>query len=658
MRCHGLLMSAVVVSVVAGAVLAAPPPLADYGKLPAASQVEISPAGDKIAYIAFEDNQTKLVVRQIDGAVLIAANPGAQKLRSVAWLDADHVLAQTSMYAYSGLFSNWEAEIGGAIILNTKPIKAIVVFHDHPKIFPTTYGYFGHSSRGGKTYAYFGGITLAGSGSGFADFDNNHYSVDHGHTDLYRVDADTGDAQTVAKGTERWNTEWLVTADGSIAAHTEYEQRSGDWRLFAGPANGTPIASAKDPTGDISILGSGRTAGSILVNQPAGEEHDFSHIEYQPIAGAEGVRPFGDEAIADEIRDPTTDLLIGGVTNSDSPRTILFDPTLQSRFDKVTRALGGENVTLESATSNLDRMIVRAEGPGDSGTFFFVDVAARKVEAVAWAYPTILQDAVGTVSIVDYKAADGLELHGVLTLPPGKPAKGLPVVVLPHGGPEARDYAHFDWWAQAFASRGYAVFQPNFRGSDGFGKAFRDAGYGQWGRKMQTDVSDGLAELGRRGIVDPNRACIVGASYGGYVALAGVTVQQGIYRCAVSVAGLSDLNAFLFWREQKFGQVNEVVRSDHLYMGAVGAGDSSLGAFSPAHLARRADAPVLLIHGKNDSVVPIDQSLVMRDALRNAGKPVELIELSGEDHWLSKAETRTQMLEASVAFVQKYNPPD
>jgi dipeptidyl aminopeptidase/acylaminoacyl peptidase len=112
---------------------------------------------------------------------------------------------------------------------------------------------------------------------------------------------------------------------------------------------------------------------------------------------------------------------------------------------------------------------------------------------------------------------------------------------MPHGGPEARDYPVFDWWAQAFASRGYVVLQPNFRGSTGYGAAFLRAGYGEWGRKMQSDISDGLAFLVDAGIADPGRACIVGASYGGYAALAGVTLQKGLYRCAVSVAGISDL---------------------------------------------------------------------------------------------------------------------
>jgi dipeptidyl aminopeptidase/acylaminoacyl peptidase len=657
-RFNGFMGLASAFAVVAGPGFAAPPPVADYGKLPAAEQVRLSPDGDKIAYIGFDNGKPLLVVRRVDGPVLMESAPGDQRLRAVNWLDEDHVLAQTTSYTKSLVFADAGALVGVSIIVNVKTGKSRLVFEGHKKIVPTTFGYYGRSRDNEKTYAYFGGLTLVGGGNSFSDFDNNVFRAGHGHTDLYKVDVDTGDVQAVALGQERRSLEWVVDRAGAVTAHTEYDDETADWRLYADPMDTVLIEEAKDPAGDIGLLGVGRTPGSILTQQPAGASGDFTTLEFQPRTGAGGIRPFGDEAMADFISDPATGLLIGGVTNSDKPRTILFDPAQQAKFDKVTHALQGERVTLESATAGLDRMIVRAEGPGDSGTFFFVDVAARKVEAVAWAYPTILQDAVGPVSTITYKAADGLQIEGVLTLPPGRPEKGLPVVVLPHGGPSARDYAHFDWWAQAFASRGYAVFQPNFRGSYGFGKAFRDAGYGQWGRKMQTDVSDGVAELARQGIVDPHRACIVGASYGGYVALAGVTVQQGLYRCAVSVAGVSDLKASLAWRENKYGYNSEVSRYDHLYLGVKSASDSSLDDVSPVHFARRADAPVLLIHGKNDIVVPIDQSLLMRDALTSAGKPVELVELTGEDHWLSKAETRTQMLEASVAFVEKYNPPD
>src|SRR5262249_23938626 len=143
-----------------------------------------------------------------------------------------------------------------------------------------------------------------------------------------------------------------------------------------------------------------------------------------------------------------------------------------------------------------------------------------------------------------YAATDGLQIPGYLTLPPGRPATGLPLIVLPHGGPADRDVAGFDWWSQALVAEGYAVLRANYRGST-LGPRFLSAGFGEWGRKMQTDLSDGVRFLVNERIVDPGRVCIVGASYGGYAALAGVTLQSGVYRCAVSVAGISDLRAFV-----------------------------------------------------------------------------------------------------------------
>ena len=213
--------------------------------------------------------------------------------------------------------------------------------------------------------------------------------------------------------------------------------------------------------------------------------------------------------------------------------------------------------------------------------------------------------------------------------------------------------------AQAFASRGYAVFQPNYRGTEGYGWDFEAAAWGQYGRKMQTDISDGLAELVRQGLVDPKRACIVGASYGGYAALAGVTLQQGLYRCAVSVAGVSDLKGMINRMEDwEGGRGNPEVRYYDRLLGAKSPDDPIVREVSPAAHADRADAPVLLIHGKDDTRVPFAQSQEMYSALKAAGKPVEFIELKDEDHFLSRQATRTQMIEAAVAFVTKHNPAE
>ena len=635
----------------------AAPTIEDYGKLPAANQMRLSPSGDKLAYVVVDSEGVKVVVRQIGGAVLTAVNAGGLKVGVIDWLDEDHLLIETSAtFDLNRSSAVSKTEIGQSTLLNLKTGKQARVFEGQLKIQHATYGYFGHATEGGKTYGYFGGLTLTTGGESFSDFSKHVAYVTHGHTDLFRVDVDTGYGQMASGGTDLHGTGWVLDAAGAIAAHEEYDQRSGHWRLYADPLDAELITEADDPTGDITVLGLGRTAGSILVERPAGRDGDFTRLEYQIGAGAAGTPPFGEAAMKYELRDPGTDMLIGGVTNSDDPKTILFDPALQTKFDKVKRAFPGETVTLASATATLDRMVLYTEGPSDSGTYFLVDYPTKKIEAVAWAYPTILQGAVGSAKIVAYKAADGLALQGVLTLPPGREAKNLPLVVMPHGGPEARDYLGFDWWAQAFAYQGYAVFQPNFRGSDGFGKAFRDAGYGEWGRKMQTDISDGVEELARQGLVDPKRACIVGASYGGYAALAGVTLQRGLYRCAVSFAGIGDLNAFLVWREEKFGVETVVTRHDHLFLGVKSNGDSALKALSPQRLAGHADAPILLIHGKDDSTVPVAQSQDMRDALKAAGKSVEFVELAGEDHSLSSQATRVQMLAASVAFVEKYNP--
>jgi dipeptidyl aminopeptidase/acylaminoacyl peptidase len=316
-------------------------------------------------------------------------------------------------------------------------------------------------------------------------------------------------------------------------------------------------------------------------------------------------------------------------------------------------------VTLVSGSADWNRVIVHVEGTHTAGTYQLIDFRTHKSTPLADDYPGIPDGMIGPVSIFEYTASDGLGLQGVLTLPPGRDPHGLPVVVLPHGGPETRDFLGFDWWAQAFASRGYAVFQPNFRGSAWFGTAFRNAGFGQWGRKMQTDVSDGLAALAARGIIDPQRACIVGGSYGGYVALAGVTLQRGLYRCAVSVAGVSDLKGMLLHVSVTRGRRQDVapLRYWHKFMGVENSNSDILDSLSPINLAARADAPILLIHGKDDSVVPFDQSDAMRKALARAGKPVEFVQLEGEDHWLSRSRTRTEMLQAAVAFVERNNPP-
>jgi dipeptidyl aminopeptidase/acylaminoacyl peptidase len=359
---------------------------------------------------------------------------------------------------------------------------------------------------------------------------------------------------------------------------------------------------------------------------------------------------------AEPIFDPVDGRLIGlHDLIGDADQYRFFAPADQAAWDAAARAFPGQRVTLQSLSADHRKLVVVTDSPSEGPAYAFVDIDAHKANFMGPTYDDLKPDDVAAVQPLSFKAADGLSLTGYLTLPKGRDPKGLPLVVFPHGGPAARDEPGFDWWAQAMASRGYAVLQVNYRGSSGFDWSLLKAGFGQWGAKMQTDLSDGVRYLAARGTIDPKRVCIVGASYGGYAALAGATLDTGVYRCAVSVAGPSELRQMVVWDKDRYGLSNQ--RYWDRFMGAKAANDSHLQDISPADHADRVTIPILLIHGKDDTVVPFAQSTLMADALKHAGKPYDFVVLNHEDHWLSRGETRLQMLKATMEFVEKNNPP-
>ncbi|HEX4861833.1 MAG TPA: prolyl oligopeptidase family serine peptidase, partial [Rhizomicrobium sp.] len=225
--------------------------------------------------------------------------------------------------------------------------------------------------------------------------------------------------------------------------------------------------------------------------------------------------------------------VVGAVYSDDRRRAVYFDPVLARTQKRLEAALPGQTVELSSWNKDRSVYLVTAQDPRDPPGIYLFTAADSHLEYLMNAYPSLQPADLADMEPYPYKARDGLDLHAYLTLPPGRTPKNLPTVIFPHGGPDARDEIGFDWWAQFMASRGYAVLQPNFRGSTGYGARFRSAGYGQWGRKMQEDISDGVKKLIADGIADPKRICIVGASYGGYAALAGATFTPDLYACAV-----------------------------------------------------------------------------------------------------------------------------
>ena len=622
----------------------AAPPLSLYGNLPGFETAALSPSGDLVALIGVVGDQRRLLVVDKDNKLMLSAPLGNQKVRDLTWAGNENVLLGLSATVGLGPeFLASKTELWTYIVVPLKTRKVWEIFKGAPNITGGVRGFFGIAQHDGKWFGYFGGITLEEVKGG------DPYLLTT-QPDLYEVDISNGSFRRVARRLEADSAyrDWVVDGQGDVVATLDRFSNSGSWKIRDG--HGKLLASGQQSLGGVGLIGLGRTPNSLLYydEEPGSRTH-----RWMELGGAAPEQILADRLVDEPLIDGPSHQLVGFVEEGDHPMARFFDAHRTKVMEATRRAFPNMNVKLIDCNDTFDRLLVTTDGPGDSGTWWLVDIKTGHADPIGNSYP-MKSDDVGPIRMVEYKAADGLEMAGVLTLPPGREAKNLPVVIFPHGGPTARDYPEFDWWAQAFSSRGYAVFQPNFRGSWGYGTQFERAGDGEWGRKMQTDISDGLAELVREGIVDPKRACIMGGSYGGYAALAGVTLQHGLYRCSVAVAGVSDLAKMVQTDVYESGGDDLLQRS---LKSEVGSG-RDLKLVSPINFVDKTDAPILLIHGKDDTVVAYAQSQAMYSALHKAGKDVEFVTMPNEDHWLSKSATRLLMLEAAVAFVEKHNPPD
>jgi dipeptidyl aminopeptidase/acylaminoacyl peptidase len=322
---------------------------------------------------------------------------------------------------------------------------------------------------------------------------------------------------------------------------------------------------------------------------------------------------------------------------------------MKSIQDAISKAFKGKDTAVFERSADFKRIVAEVESPSSPPVYYLVDFGKGSADIIGEAYPSLADVPLGTLEAMSYKAPDGYEIPAYLTLPPGRETRSLPLVVFPHGGPYARDTDAFDWWAQFLATRGYAVLQPQFRGSFGFGADLYRAGHRQWGRGMQDDITAGVQELVKKGIADPQRVCIVGASYGGYAALAGAAFTPELYRCAVSVNGIADIPQMAGFIRERSGEDSDSYR---YWLDLIGdPSEADVIAFSPSRAVESIKAPILLIHATNDTRVPPSQSRIFADLLRRKGKEVELIELAGEDHWLSTGQSRLTVLDALDRFL-------
>ncbi|MBJ7410970.1 MAG: S9 family peptidase [Phenylobacterium sp.] len=478
---------------------------------------------------------------------------------------------------------------------------------------------------------------------------------------LFQVDVYTGAAELVEQGvaaTDFWLTQGGVpmlrmdsNARGTIGWVYGRAPGEKDWKLIR---KSRFTEGKKLP--DFDVVGPTPEAGVFLVCQRM-EGRDTSVIRTFDLAS----QTFGDVIAERPDRDFETCFvdenlkLVASAYWDDRLNYEFADPALAPHFRAVNAALKNTcNVQLYDIDVAHKRMLFRATGPQEPGSFQVYDRQTRRLEYVGHCKPWLTPERLAKGEALKVRTRDGAEIPAYLTVPIQTAGKPLPMVVMPHGGPEVRDYLDYDLTAQALAARGWLVLQPNFRGSGGYGRAFAEQGRRQWADRMQADVEDAVDQLVTAGRADPKRLAILGASYGGYSALMGAVRRPDLYRAVVSIAGDADLIESLAFSRREDGADSPTYAYWRASMGDPRADEDLLIRASPARRVAEIQAPVLLIHGTEDTIVDPKQSRLMAKALKAAGKTCDLVELNGEGHRGWSDATWKTVLETATAFIGKH----
>ncbi|MEL8056326.1 MAG: prolyl oligopeptidase family serine peptidase [Pseudomonadota bacterium] len=494
-----------------------------------------------------------------------------------------------------------------------------------------------------------------------------------GDLDLFKVNIVTGETERIAVGTERTYS-WYVDRNGEPAFRFNVNSRGTVVIIYAREdrENGkikwrkTKTIRLKDTEQDKSAtefqpLYPGPDATTYYVAaRPEGEDrtgiylYDFEKDEY-----VETIEKHDRVDVQNGIWNRSTREL-QGVTYYDDRFTIkMFNPTIQAHLDGLDQFFERKlNLVPMGSSQDGKTWLLYVDGPSDAGTYYTYNTDEAFVEPMGVQKIDLIGKALGETEIIQYTARDGLPLSGYLTRSQlwkdGDPLP--PLIMMPHGGPELRDIITFDQTLQVLVAHGYQVFQPNFRGSSGFGRAFADKGRRQWGKAMQTDIEDGLAYLEAEGFVDPDNTCIMGGSYGGYAALVAATLTPDLYECVIASSGPSDLLNFLKTERKEEGRKSEAYKYWVDHIGDPRKDKEALTAVSPINFAGQVVRPIMLIHPRGDAIVSYDETERMAKALDDAGVAYTLLTLEDSSHtWRSDEDERTEF-EAVLAFLDEHLP--
>ncbi len=474
--------------------------------------------------------------------------------------------------------------------------------------------------------------------------------------DLFEVNVGTGVATLLVRGrssTLGWETEggrpalrYDVNRRGTeVSIHGRAGDGDDDWDLIA-------KIRIEDLARDWEYAGDAPGLGKIFVLGRHGDS-DTQNIYLYDLP----TRTNGEVVAQVPGYDMSSAFSIGGeyagaVYIEDTMTYRLQDPKLQSHWNGMRKYFQNlANVRVVEIDRAHTRMLLYVTGPQAPGDYYVYDIASKNLTFVASDKPWLEPERLAAVEMLRSPTRDGRAITSYLSRPSGR-SDPLPLIVMPHGGPEMRDSVTYDPLAQGFAAQGWLVLQPNFRGSSGYGRAFAEAGHRQWAKRMQHDVTDAVDDLVKRGVADPKRIAIYGASYGGYSALSGAIETPDLYRGAVSLAGISDLREFISWVRKEDGGDSE---SHRYWVKAIGdpkADRDAIDRVSPRFRADEISIPILLMHGTADEIVPDEQSEMMEKALRKAGKSVRYIRFENEYHSSWSTENEVEQMNEAIGFLR------
>ncbi|WP_332908816.1 S9 family peptidase [Sphingomonas mollis] len=467
---------------------------------------------------------------------------------------------------------------------------------------------------------------------------------------VFEYDLSTGRGKRVVAGMANVF-DWYADPSGTVRMGWQYNDESQRGSLLYRPGPGStfkPIAVQKrgDEHSIVTPLVFRADGSAVAIDDSDGRDavYELSLPDLKI-----GKRLFGLDRydVDGVIRNGAGNDIDGYRVTDRWSRVEWVNPELRKVQVEMDKAVGTRRADVVSWSADRTKLLVEVGGASQAGGLYYFDTGYGTMVRIGWNNDQLKNRPLSPVKTITYTARDGKPIEAVLTLPRNRPATSLPLIVMPHGGPFARDAEGWDWWVQYLAESGYAVVQPNYRGSSGYGKEFARLGEGQWGLSMQDDLDDAAAYLVKDGVADPKRMCMIGASYGGYAAMRAAQ-RGGAYKCTVSYAGVSDLEAMRRY-DSRFLMAK--TRANWLKKQA-----PDFRAVSPRFGAANFSIPILLVHGAEDKRVPVKQSRMMASALKDAGKPYEYLEQPLADHHFTRGEDRLEFLKRMKTFLDRYNP--